>query len=148
MINNNNYCQKNFFNNKYWKNIIAYQNGMIGYVRDNEIMIPRYLIIYNLILSLCQEFREFIIELFQFKLKDSLMELFDIWHTIIIFIFMILSPKKFWISRNMWSIIYILSFGISPIKHGNRYIRHKCIRNINHCLKGDHKCIITKKHVV
>ncbi len=147
MIKNehNNY---RLFNNRYFRNIIAYQSGMICYIRDNEIIIPRTYIYYNLIIGILQELKEFIIEIIHLRFKDALIELFDIWHALIVFIFMLLTPKSVWLSRKIWTIIYFISVGIAPFKHGNRYIDHKCIRNINHCLKNDHICNVNRRYRV
>jgi hypothetical protein len=120
---------------------------MINYVYYNEIKQPRYYIIFNLIISMFQEIYELFSEILQLKFKNSLMEIADIYHSLIIFIFMSITPKKIWLSPYLWGLIYILSLGIAPYKHGFRYIKHKCIRSIQHCLKGDHICNTNKSRV-
>ncbi len=142
MINYKSYKTHPLFNN-----FKSYINGMITYVYYNEIIQPRYYIIINLIISMFQEIYELLIELIQLKFKNAFIEFADIYHSFIIFICMSLTPKKLWLSSYFWGVIYILSFGIAPYKHGLRFIKHRCIRSIKHCLKADHICNINKTRV-
>lgn len=129
----------------FYKYLLAYIDGMIEYVNYNEITETRLDISIGQLIGIIEEIVELGKAIYSLNYREILVEFCDIWHSIVIFIFMCFSPRLLWCTKPFWLAIAFLS-ALYPIKkHASRYLEHGCIRNHKHCLRKDHTCIVNSK---
>lgn len=124
-----------------------YITGMVEYINLNEITKSRWYVIKTNILGIYDETIEVINEILCFNIRNIIIELLDLYHSVLILFVFILLPKCYWTNEYVWNIMFYISFIITPVKHGKRYIYNHCIRSSQHCIKRTHICRSLKKIV-
>lgn len=117
-----------------------YVNGIVEYIHLNEIRNSRWNVIKTNMYGIYDEAVEVINEILAFNIRNTLYELLDLYHSILIFIVFLVFPKSLWISKDLWNIVFYLSLFATPMKHGIRYSKYHCIRSPPHCMKRTHMC--------
>jgi hypothetical protein len=67
-------------------------------------------------------------------------EMADVLHSIAVSLILILLPRKWIEAPWIWYVVFVASGIITPMKHGERFIRHGCVRSEKNCASGKHRC--------
>jgi hypothetical protein len=121
--------------------IHGYAIGMINYNETNDKNSTRQLLLLNLIPALFEELREYMHDLVNFRFMNAFLELNDVYHTIIVTLVMLFSPKFITNQVYIWYLVFFWSGILTPAKHGLRYLKYGCIRSLNNCKNNEHNCI-------
>jgi hypothetical protein len=129
----------------FYNYLLAYSNGMVEYVKYNELVETRMSIFIGQLIGIVDECIECFKAIFSRDIYLVIAEVVDIWHSIVIITMMTISPRTFWLSKYFWICIAIFTFFGPVSKHAKRYIQYGCVRNHKHCLEKDHICIVNSK---
>lgn len=94
--------------------------------------------------SIINEIFELIEAIKQYQLFDIILELFDVFHSVIKYIIISIMPQYIYCNIILWSIVYFFVLPCS-IKLGNRFKKYNCIRNHKNKNNRDHNCNYLKK---
>ncbi|UJR06954.1 hypothetical protein I4U23_011242 [Adineta vaga] len=123
--------------------LYGYATGMALYRRDNCERNYWHMVKVN-VTALMDEFVEVLEEIWYFRWGAFFLEMCDVWHTLVVLFIRTLLPKFLQQSKWIWLMAFFIAGGITPWKHGARYVDQGCIRNARHCQQGDHKCSNSK----
>ncbi len=92
--------------------------------------------------SVCDEYNELIDAINNYSIFDSIMEFFDVVHTLIKYFIVTYLPKIFYFNILCWLMVFPFIIPVG-VKLGKRYQKNYCIRNHQRTNK-DHICIYNK----
>ena len=119
----------------------GYSIGMAKYRELNDKNLTRKLAIQNSLLSINEEFIEYVNDLKKLNLKNAFYELCNVYHTLVVALVSVIFPSYITRKSYIWYLVFFWSGILTPVKHSRRFLKYGCIKSLNRCKINDHNCI-------
>ena len=120
-----------------------YAEGSAEYASLNNVFPHKE----NFLHSIKDESKELFYAILSFSLKETIMEFYDVLHSIMKYLVIKFLPERFFCSKLCWALVFPLVLPCS-IKLAMRYKNYRCIRNHQNKNNCQHLCnysLVNKK---